>query len=388
MSDEVSGMDIDFITDDLRSLRDLFNQRGFDLRLVGGVVRDTLAGIPAKDIDLCTDADPAQQIGIYRDHGYRWIETGLQHGTVTVVMNGVPYEITSLRIDVETDGRHAEVEFTNDWTADLARRDLTINAMAMTFDGELIDPFGGADDLACGVVRFVGDPVQRIQEDYLRILRWIRFDGRFGQQPADPTTRDAIHANAHGLKGISRERIWSEVRRIVPQPTGAARLDRTHSWCIPTYIGLGQDWSASHLYREAVEVTQCPELLISAGFRWDAEAISRIAAEWRWSNAERDHALWMAEHIHRQPDLRYLLAVEGAPRDWVVELAALEGRDGWERNGLAQWVFEPIPVTGHDLMAKGVMQGKHMGAMLRDLRERWAQGGYTATKEELLAAWG
>ena len=173
-------MDISFITDDLKALRAQFVAAGFDLRLVGGVVRDTIASIPAKDIDLCTDATPEQQIEIYHRYGYRAIPTGLQHGTITVVLDSVPYEITSLRIDVKTDGRHAEVEFTNDWHADLARRDLTINAMAMTFDGEVIDPFGGQQDLQDRVVRFVGDAEQRIQEDYLRILRCIRFMGRFG----------------------------------------------------------------------------------------------------------------------------------------------------------------------------------------------------------------
>jgi tRNA nucleotidyltransferase/poly(A) polymerase len=169
------------LNDDLRQLRKLFQHYGFDLRIVGGAVRDIMCGQTPKDIDLCTNAYPDEAIKIYTDQEIRFEPTGIDHGTISVIMNGETYEITSLRYDTETDGRHAKVTFTRLWYEDLARRDLTINAMSMSFDGVLDDPYGGRDDLQNNVVQFVGDAGARIQEDYLRILRYFRFAGRFGK---------------------------------------------------------------------------------------------------------------------------------------------------------------------------------------------------------------
>lgn len=376
-------MDLRFVTDGMHALREQFVQRGFDLRLVGGVVRDTLAGLPCKDVDLCTDATPAEQVELYREHGHRWIETGLQHGTVTVVLGGVPYEVTSLRVDVDTDGRHATVEHTRDWEQDLARRDLTINAMSLSFDGELFDPFGGQADLENGVVRFVGNPADRIREDYLRILRWFRFQGRFGNvKNIDDATLIAVNENANGLQRISRERVWSEVRRIVQHPTGPRLIREMCEMRVTRHIDLPDYWSHDSCAR-AQEWTDAPEVLMAAGFDWQNFLVDELAKEWRWSNAERDHALWLSHNAHQRRDLRRLIAVEGASRDWVAELAALEGRDEWSRNALVHWEFPPFPVDGNDLLALG-MKGKAVGNTLRSLKEAWADSGYKATKQELM----
>jgi tRNA nucleotidyltransferase/poly(A) polymerase len=377
-------MHLDMITDELRKLRELFVQRGFDLRLVGGVVRDTLAGIPCKDVDLCTNATPDEQVSIYSDHGYRWIETGLQHGTVTVVLDGVPYEITSLRVDVETDGRHAKVEHTRDWIQDLARRDLTINAMAMTFDGEVIDPFGGRTDLRDGVVRFVGNPVDRIREDYLRILRWFRFQGRFGNvNNIDDATLVAINENAHGLQRISRERVWSEMKRIVQHPTGPDLIWEMHAMNISRHISMGEYWNRESCIK-AQAWTDAPEILVAAGQDWMRNLVSDVSHAWRWSNAEFDPADWLCRNAFQKRDLRRLIAVEGAPRDWVAELAALENRDDWSKNALVHWEFPPFPVSGADLVAAGMKPSKAMGDMLRRMKDTWADSGYKASKQELM----
>jgi len=163
-------------------LRDAFRAQGFDLKLVGGCVRDLMLGLTPKDVDLHTDATPDECVLIYQAEGVRFEETGLSHGTISVIFDHVAYEITSLRTDTETDGRHAVVSYTRDWHTDLRRRDFRFNAMSMSFEGDILDPFGGQADLEAGVVRFVGDAETRIKEDYLRILRWFRFRGRFGMQ--------------------------------------------------------------------------------------------------------------------------------------------------------------------------------------------------------------
>lgn len=381
-------MNLDFITPDLHQLRSQFNQRGFDLRLVGGVVRDTLAGLPPKDVDLCTDADPQQQIEIYRDNGHRWIETGLQHGTVTVVLSGEPHEITSLRVDTDTDGRHAQVEFTKDWEQDLGRRDLTINAMALTFDGQLIDPFGGADDLRNKVVRFVGDADQRIREDYLRILRWFRFHARFGSSVSttdqDVETLEAIQRNASGLEKISRERVWSEMRRIAVHDRGPAVMHVMALSGVAKHIDLPASNHSKTIMAQAQRWTQNPELLLAAWCGWSWLLVEELAQDWKWSNAERKHVEWLLRHYATKADLRYLIAVENAPREWAAELAALERRDAWEQNALVHWQFDPFPVSGDDLIALGFKPGKNLGHMLGVLKQEWAKSGYTATQDQLL----
>ena len=197
-----------------------------DARVVGGAVRDALAGRPVADIDLATPQPPLAVIEALKRARVRSVPTGLAHGTVTAVVGGRGFEITTLRRDVETDGRHAVVAFTADWQLDASRRDFTINAMSMARDGTVFDYFGGAADLAAGRVRFVGDPATRIAEDYLRILRFFRFYARYGSVPPDPATLDALRDGIPGLSRLSIERVWSELRRILaaPDPAGAVAL--------------------------------------------------------------------------------------------------------------------------------------------------------------------
>lgn len=388
----MGSMNVNFISEALHNLRNEFVVRGKDLRAVGGAVRDTLAGSVIKDVDLCTDATPDEQIKIYEELGLRFIPTGLEHGTVSVVLDGEVHEITSLRVDVETDGRHAKVEFTSDWEADLGRRDLTINAMALTFDGVLIDPFGGAADLANGVVRFVGNADARIKEDYLRILRWFRFLGRYGNlDNLDAATVESIKQNVNGLKQISRERVWSEVQRIVAHDRGPALMELMTQVGVANASGLHYGFESPNGVPNAVmrlehaqQVTRNPEVLMAAWLGWDENETSRLAHNWKWSNVEREHASWIAANMHAERDLRRLIAIDGVKREWVVELAALEQRDGWEQNALAFWEFAPFPVTGNDLIASGVKPGMAMGVMLRDLKEAWFRSGYSASKEELM----
>lgn len=388
---------MDFITPQLNQLRSQFVAEGFDIRLVGGCVRDIMAGLAFKDVDLCTNADPTEQIKIYQKHGHRFIPTGFEHGTVTVVLDGEPYEVTSLRLDVATDGRRATVAYTRDWIADLERRDLTINAMSMTFDGELIDPFNGADHLANGIIKFVGDANQRIREDYLRIMRWFRFSGRFGKLSFDRNmgfdveSWRAIAHNAQGIRQVSVERIWNEVKAILRNDSAPNVLAAISISGVGAHIGLpshvaNNGASAVECISFAKEWTTHPELLMLAWSGWHEDITRELAKDWRWSSAEVDHMEWFAKHAYTNADLRRLIAIDNAPREWVRELAHAEGRSAWETNALVEWVFPPFPVNGHDIMSCGVKPGPAIGKMIAELKEIWADSGYTATKEQLLLA--
>ncbi|MFT9014691.1 MAG: CCA tRNA nucleotidyltransferase, partial [Acetobacter sp.] len=191
-------------------------------RLVGGAVRDLLLRMPVADVDMAVPQPPDDVMAVLRAAGLRVEATGLAHGTVTAVLDGTPYEITTLRRDVLTDGRHAVVRWTDDWREDAARRDFTINAMTLDRHGLLHDYFGGQADLNRGRVRFVGDATLRITEDALRILRFFRFQGRYGHGQPDGEAVGAIASSTALLRGLSVERVWSELRRILAGPNVAA----------------------------------------------------------------------------------------------------------------------------------------------------------------------
>ncbi|HEX7391036.1 MAG TPA: CCA tRNA nucleotidyltransferase, partial [Acidiphilium sp.] len=197
-----------------------------EARIVGGAVRDMLAGRPLADIDLASPLPPDEVMRRLAAAGIRAIPTGLDHGTVTALIDNTGFEITTLRHDVSTDGRHATVAFTDDWREDAARRDFTINAMSMDRAGTVFDYFGGRDDLAAGRVRFVGDAATRIAEDYLRILRFFRFLARYGRGEPDAGAIAAIEAHREGLSRLSAERVWQELKSILatPDPRAALRL--------------------------------------------------------------------------------------------------------------------------------------------------------------------
>lgn len=189
-------------------------------RYVGGAVRDSLLGLPVKDIDMASVLVPSAVIERLQDAGIRSVPTGIEHGTVTAILPGGPVEITTLRHDVSTDGRRATVVFANDWREDAARRDFTMNALyADPLTGEIFDWFGGNLDLELRRVRFIGDARQRIREDHLRILRYFRFQARFGTTPADAEAEAACAELAATLKGLSRERVGAEMMNLLGLPS-------------------------------------------------------------------------------------------------------------------------------------------------------------------------
>ena len=181
------------LTPGVKALDKAMKGAGYEVRIVGGAVRDLVLGKEPKDIDMATNATPDEMMKVFDAAGIRYEPTGLQHGTITVILDGEPIEITTLRIDAETDGRHAEVEFTKDWKLDAERRDLTYNAMSVDLNGNLFDYFGGVDDIRDKVTRFVGNAEERIKEDYLRILRYFRFQGRMNSPKWDDDILAVIH---------------------------------------------------------------------------------------------------------------------------------------------------------------------------------------------------
>ncbi|HEY5300952.1 MAG TPA: CCA tRNA nucleotidyltransferase [Acetobacteraceae bacterium] len=347
-------------------------------RVVGGAVRDTLAGLAVADIDLATPDLPEQVVAALNRAGLRTIPTGLAHGTVTALADGRAYEVTTLRRDVATDGRHAVVAFTADWREDAARRDFTLNALSMTRDGTVFDYFGGVEDLRAGRVRFVGDPAQRIAEDYLRILRFFRFNARYGRPPPDPAALAAIRTGVSGLARLSPERVWSELRRILggPDPRETVTLMASLG-VLAAVLPEGADPA-----RLARPMPDDPVLRLAALSTGPAEA---VADRLRLSNAERARLAALRAGPTPRPEdddasLRRLLA--DTPADVLIDRVWLAG------GGLPEWAAlrvrltgmeRPVfPLAGRDVLALGVAPGPRVGTLLDAVRRWWLEGGCTA----------
>jgi poly(A) polymerase len=348
-----------------------------DARVVGGAVRDALARRSVADIDLATPNAPEAVVKALTGAGVKVVPTGLAHGTVTAVVNGRGFEITTLRRDIETDGRHAVVAFTADWRQDASRRDFTINAMSMDRDGTLFDYFGGAADLAAGRIRFVGDPAIRIAEDYLRILRFFRFYARFGTESPDAATLEALRSGIHGLARLSIERVWHELRLILaaPDPAQAVGLmDRLGIWAevVP---------EASAISRLA-GLPPDPILRLAAMLTGDP---LDLAARLRLSNEDRDRLARLASTPRvtgSDAALRRLLA-DHAPAD-LIDRTWLDG-DADARGRLSGMPRPVFPLEGRHVVALGIAAGPAVGALLRNVRQWWLEGGCTADRAACLA---
>jgi poly(A) polymerase len=354
-----------------------------EARVVGGAVRDALAGREITDIDLATPRTPEQVMRALQAAGIRAVPTGLDHGTVTAVAGGRGFEITTLRRDVETDGRHARVIFTDDWRADAARRDFTINALSMMRDGAVFDYFGGIADLRAGRLRFVGDPATRIAEDYLRILRYFRFFARFATGPADPVALAAIQAGVPELATLSAERVWSELERILSAPDPRCAISLMAELGVLSAV-LPEGADPLRLARLVEAGAPADPLLRLAALLTGEPAA--LAARLRLSTAERDRLVALRGGPLPHPDdndaaLRRLLADEEAAvlidRSWLAGGAAPE----WAglRARLAALPRPVFPLEGRDVLALGAAEGPRVGVLLRDVRRWWLDGGCTAT---------
>lgn len=372
---------------------------GLPTRLVGGSVRDALLGLPVKDVDLCTPAPPdAVAAALRAVGGIKVIPTGVEHGTLTAVSHHQPFEITTLRRDVETDGRRAVVAFTDDWREDAARRDFTINAMSASAAGEVWDYFGGLADLAAGRVRFVGDPLARLNEDVLRLLRFYRFFARYGHGNPDAAALDACRAMAPRLPNLSAERVRAEILRLLEAdaaPTAWRRMAEHDGVLAPLGLLPADCDALARLIVLQKQRAEPPDglLRLAAACPVDAAGALALAERLRLSNAEKARwraAATCAPRCPDQPGLRFLYDCGALPafRD-AVRLAAA-------RRGLgADWVAQAfaaagetlprLPVAGKDLLKAGAAPGPAVGEALKHVEAWWADAGFTPTRAACLA---
>ena len=357
------------------------------VRYVGGAVRDTLMGLPVKDIDMATPLEPAEVIARLTAAGIRNVPTGLAHGTVTAVIAGGPVEITTLRRDVSTDGRHATVAFSHSWQEDAARRDFTINALyADPATLAVYDYFGGLDDLAARRLRFIGAAEARIREDYLRILRYFRFQARFGSLPADPEAEQACAALAPGMKGLSRERIASELMALLALPDPAPTVARMAELGVLREI-LPEADTAALAPLIAAEAAQglAPEALrrFAALLPADPDVAELVGARLRLSIAQRKHLALVTARTTPEVDARALAYRVG--RAAAIDRLLLTGASCAALDG---WDIPRFPLKGGAVVARGVSAGPEVARILRTVEARWVAEGFpdAARVEALLDA--
>jgi len=349
-----------------------------EARVVGGAVRDALAGQPVSDIDLATPRPPDEVTRALAAAGVRAVPTGIDHGTVTAIADGRPFEVTTLRRDLDTDGRWAVVSFTDDWREDANRRDFTINAMSMARDGRLFDYFGGATDLRGGRVRFVGEPARRIAEDYLRVLRFFRFFARYGRGEPDAATLAALADGVPGLGRLSPERVWSELKRILLAP------DPDRALTLMERLGiLRAALPELAVARRVARLPADPVLRLAALRPDDPES---LADRLRLAGAERERLRALQapplDAAASDDDLRR--ALDGTSADILADRVRLAAGPPDLIARLRAVPAPVFPLSGRDLQAQGVAPGPAMGAMLRELRCWWRAGGCTADREEVL----
>ncbi|WP_272010129.1 CCA tRNA nucleotidyltransferase [Roseovarius sp. ZX-A-9] len=368
----------------LQSVFSLIAEGGHAAYLVGGAVRDAVLGRPVGDLDLATDATPQQVIALAKAAGVRCVPTGLDHGTVTLVVDGKPHEVTSFRRDVETDGRHARVAFTDDMAEDARRRDFTMNALYAAADGTVIDPLGGLTDARAGRVRFVEDPERRIREDYLRILRFFRFFAWFGGEAGiDPDGLAAAARYQDGLDGIARERIGQEMRKLLAAPDPAQAIAAMRQSGILSRILPGSDDSALGplVHHEAAHQI-APDPIRRLAALGGADAPDRL----RLSNAEaaRLDVLRQAVGSAEAPGaLGYRHGFDTARDILLLRAALLESPLSADALELAATGAEAtFPIRAADLMP--ALTGPALGAALKALQARWVASGFSLSRDELL----
>ena len=353
-------------------------------RYVGGAVRDDLLNLPVSDVDLATRLRPDEVVERLQAAGIKAVPTGFEHGTVTAVSDGQPYEVTTLRRDVETFGRRATVDFTDDWKEDAARRDFTINAlMADPVSGEIFDYFGGIADLEQRHVRFIGDPLERIAEDHLRILRFFRFHARFGRGDPDQAALDACTVRANDLMALSRERIADELLKLLsvddPCPTVSVMLDRgILKPVIPEILPDAADRLGALVASEARSgIDPDPLRRLVALLPEEAGLAEGIASRLKLSNKARKRVVCAsAGGVGDDPKaMAYRVGVPCA-----VDRLLLAGKID-EAAAVAGWTPPRLPIGGGLLIRRGVTEGPEVSRTLRRIEDRWVAAGFPTGAE-------
>lgn len=366
----------------LRSVLGLLEQGGHRAYVVGGAVRNSVMGHPVSDMDIATDARPDRVTELAEANGLKAVATGIEHGTVTVIADGVPFEITTFRRDEETYGRKARVAFTEDLTEDARRRDFTMNALYVDANGEVIDPVGGLADARAGHVRFIEDAGRRIEEDYLRALRFFRFSAVYGRDGLDADAVAAIAERIDGLRHLARERVGSEMRKLLAARNPAPEVASMAQVGVLRMILPGADVQALPcLIHVETEMGLAPDpmrRLASLGGE-DAEAALRLS---------RDEARTLDRYrvglasVQGPGELAYRLGAEDARSILALRAAmGLSLPDGWAE-AVSEGAAAVCPVAARDLMPG--CRGRELGERLRAVEDEWIASGFTKSREDLL----
>lgn len=396
----------------LQRIFSLLNADGGEARVVGGAVRNALMGLPVGDIDMATTLPPQDVVERAKEAGIKAVPTGIDHGTVTLVVDGEGYEVTTLRRDVTTDGRHAEVAFGTDWKDDAERRDLTINALYADASGEVIDLIGGLADIETKTVRFIGDAATRIAEDHLRILRFFRFFAYYGSGRPDA---DGLRASARAkdkLSTLSAERVWSEMKKLLSadDPSRALLwmrqagvlaqiLPETEKWGIDSIHGLVAT-------EQALGWRPDPMLRLASIIPPDAERVTVLSSRLRMSKNEAARLDQWAKAPAIDPSLAetaldrllYRQGVEGVKTR--LKLALSSARADMSAGEAAMQKIAKLstllaraekfnkpsfPLSGADVLAAGLPAGPQVGEVLGELEAAWVDGNFAADRDTLLA---
>ena len=387
----------------LSDLLAALDRAGEEARVVGGAVRNTLVGDPPGDIDIATTALPREVMRRVEAAGFKAVPTGIEHGTVTVVAAGRPFEITTLREDVETFGRHAKVAFGRDWKRDAERRDFTINALSASRTGTLHDYVGGLADIAVRRVRFIGDPARRIAEDYLRILRFFRFHAAFGEGMPDPQGLAACIAARAGLERLSRERVRMELLKLLVarHPLGAIEV-MTECGLLDQVLGavpLLASFAKMIEIEAVLSMPADPIQRLGALGVWVVEDADRLRQRLRMANVEHERLAsmadgwWRASPARGEQWARVLLYWLG--REHYIERVLL----AWARSpqfaadtswrALAtlpeRWLAPSFPLRAADFIGRGVPKGRKVGAALAAAEKAWVAAGFPLDSTALTA---
>jgi poly(A) polymerase len=378
----------------LQTVFAIVRNAGGEARVAGGAVRNAILKQPVSDIDLATTLAPGLVAESFRAQGHLVIPTGIDHGTVTVKIGSDLFEITTLRTDVETDGRHAIVAFTSDWAADASRRDFTINAMFLDSNGKIYDFTKGYQDLQNRRVRFVGSPSKRIEEDYLRILRFFRFYARYAKGKPDAAALSACVKLKAGLATLSAERIRTEVLKLLEAPRAVDAVKLMASKNILSLLLPGNQNHTAETWRVMKRLPPVADLRLSLLSSEPAALKERL----RLSNALTTRLSNILDAPNLTPNLRsdeqrrilYELG-EGTWRD-AVQLSWARSRTSlanskWKRllSLPNRWSRPAFPISGKDLVARGIAPGPQMGQILSDLEDWWVATNFNATRDDLLS---
>ena len=389
---------------DTQKVINALTKGGHNARFVGGCVRDALLKLPVRDIDIATPERPKAVMALLRSAGIKALPTSLQHGTITAVTDSHHYEITTLRVDVETDGRRATVEFTEDWQTDAERRDFTINALYADLDGTVHDYVGGLEDLKAGRVRFIGDPYKRIEEDALRILRFFRCHAWYGKGDLDEAGLTACWNQARRIKELSGERLANELLLLLGAPNPGPVL-RTM-----VDVGILRDVLSEAVQEGVVRVERLSRLesqlqavdplrRLAAVVETDGQGMDELTRRLRMSNADRKRLVDMIRPVTNvapasdERTLRQLAYRLG--RERLIDLMFLSAArlasdpdlEAFKRaiDYVRSWNRPVFPVKGQDILKAGVPQGEAVRRILADVEDWWVKEDFPSDRATALA---